>query len=45
MSSRRVFLLTLGGLAAATAVILPMAIRWYRERRFGINYREVKGEL
>jgi drug/metabolite transporter (DMT)-like permease len=27
-----------------TAVILPMAIRRYRERRFGINYREMKGE-
>jgi drug/metabolite transporter (DMT)-like permease len=26
------------------AVILPMAIRRYRERRFGINYREMKGE-
>jgi drug/metabolite transporter (DMT)-like permease len=26
------------------AVILPMAIRRYRERRFGINYREIKEE-
>jgi drug/metabolite transporter (DMT)-like permease len=26
------------------AVILPMAIRRYRERRFGINYREMKHE-
>jgi len=26
------------------AVILPMAIRRYRERRFGINYREMKSE-
>ncbi len=24
------------------AVVLPMAIRRYRERRFGINYREIK---
>ncbi len=27
------------------AVVLPMAIRRYRERRFGINYREIKDEL
>jgi drug/metabolite transporter (DMT)-like permease len=26
------------------AVVLPMAIRRYRERRFGINYRGIKGE-
>ena len=26
------------------AVVLPMAIRRYRERRFGINYREMKRE-
>jgi drug/metabolite transporter (DMT)-like permease len=26
------------------AVVLPMAIRRYRERRFGINYREIKDE-
>jgi drug/metabolite transporter (DMT)-like permease len=25
------------------AVILPMAIRRYRERRFGINYRKAEG--
>ena len=27
------------------AVILPMAIRRYRERRFGINYRGIRDEL